>query len=307
MKRLLFLTLALPGLVMAQKKKDAASIEEMCGCYEVTFNFAETFSPNKDYEFQENYRSHALELVLPIEESKDKIVLQHLLIVRDDMIIKHWRQDWEYQNEDLYQYDHDDTWKYVHLSADAVKGQWTQKVFQVDDGPRYEGSSSWVHVDGKNYWENTTDAPLPRRELEKRSDYNVMERTNRQELTADGWIHIQDNDKILRDADGDAWIASERGENVYVKQEESKCQAARDWWEANKLFWSDVRSIWDEVYASHKTVAINQEVDGKKLYERLFALGEEAQAGTYDSAKTKEAIRAIIRLHLKDQQLLARQ
>ena len=30
------------------------------------------------------------------------------------------------------------------------------KIFQVDDSPRYEGTASWVHVDGKSYWENTT-------------------------------------------------------------------------------------------------------------------------------------------------------
>ena len=27
-----------------------------------------------------------------------------------------------------------------------VRGQWTQKVYQVDDSPRYEGSSTWVHL-----------------------------------------------------------------------------------------------------------------------------------------------------------------
>ena len=45
-----------------------------------------------------------------------------------------------------------------------VKKQWTQKVYQVDDSPRYSGSATWVHVDGKRYWQNKTGAPLPRRE-----------------------------------------------------------------------------------------------------------------------------------------------
>ena len=97
-------------------------------------------------------------------------------------IVKHWRQDWLFQNTDFYSYNGDNQWKYVTKSKDEVKGQWTQKVYQVDDSPRYEGSATWVHVDGKSYWENTTDAPLPRREYTKRSDYNITVRGNRHEI-----------------------------------------------------------------------------------------------------------------------------
>lgn len=90
------------------------------------------------------------------------------------MIIKHWRQDWLYENTDLYSFDKGTSWKYKKLDKKAVKGQWTQKVYQVDDSPRYEGSSTWVHVDGKDYWANVADAPLPRREQTHRNDYNVL-------------------------------------------------------------------------------------------------------------------------------------
>ena len=69
-------------------------------------------------------------------------------------------------------------WGYRKLSkALAAKGTWTQKVFQVDDSPRYEGYATWVHVDGRHYWDSQTDGPLPRREYSKRSDYNVSKKT----------------------------------------------------------------------------------------------------------------------------------
>ena len=71
------------------------------------------------------------------------------------------------------------------------------KVFQVDDGPRYQGSGTWVHVDGKSYWESTTPAPLPRRERDIRN-YNLTIRGNRVEIMDYGWAHIQDNSKIIR-------------------------------------------------------------------------------------------------------------
>ena len=58
--------------------------------------------------------------------------------------------------------------------------------------------TAWVHFDDKSYWENITDAPLPRREYTKRDDYNLMRRGNRHEIVHDGWIHEQDNLKIIR-------------------------------------------------------------------------------------------------------------
>jgi len=173
MKNLVIITLVVLNInVLAQskKKQDREAIKGMCGCYEVTFNFAETFAVDKEYKFHDNYRSGGLEWVQLVEENKHKISMQHLLIVGPNAIVKHWRQDWLYQNTSMYVYDKDRSWKYVELPNAEVKGQWTQKVFQVDDGLRYEGSASWVHTDGRHFWENTADSPLPRREFSKRKD-----------------------------------------------------------------------------------------------------------------------------------------
>jgi len=285
------------------KKQDLASIKEMCGCYKVRFNFAETFSPNKDYEFHDNYSSGALEYVIPIEESKDKIVLQHLLVINDSMIIKHWRQDWLYENTDIYSYRKDNTWQYQSLAREKVKGQWTQKVFQVDDSPRYESSGSWVHKDGRHYWESTADAPLPRREFSKRSDYNVMTRRNRQEITESGWVHEQDNDKILRETT-DQLLASEKGLNTYEKVSDDQCKPAKDWWAKNSTYWKDVRIVWDELFNEKETVKLNMKIDDKILFMRLFELGDEFAVNQYDSELAKKKIKSTINLHLaKDRKL----
>ncbi len=288
------------GTVQAQKKKkqDIEAIKAMCGCYDVSFNFAETFAPDKDYEFHDNYRSGALEYVFPVEESKDKIVLQHLLVIGDSMIIKHWRQDWLYENTHLHVFHKDNTWKYKTKTSDAVKGQWTQKVYQVDDGPRYQGSSSWVHVDGRSYWENTADAPLPRREFSKRSDYNVMVRRNRQEITDYGWVHEQDNDKVLRES-SDKVLANEKGWNTYTKTDEKKCQLAKDWWQEKQAYWNDVRKVWDELFATKKTLEFEKKIDGKVLFMKLFALEDEMLNGNYDSAASIAKIKATINPYLK--------
>jgi hypothetical protein len=297
--------MAIPGLAQKKKKQDIEAIKAMCGCYEVDFQFAETFSPDRDYKFSDNYHSGGLEYVFPVEESGDKIVLQHLLIIGDSMIIKHWRQDWLYENTDLYTYYKDNTWKYKKLNPDAVEGQWTQKVYQVDDGPRYEGSASWVHLDGRHFWENTADAPLPRREITKRKDYNVMKRRNRHEITSTGWLHEQDNDKVVREEGTDLLLAQEKGINSYRKVDDANCELAQKWWNANEMYWSDVRWAWNQLFARKTDLGINMMVDGKLMFERLFALGDEFKADQYDRATARDKINQVMNLHLKTENELA--
>ncbi|MEP1782641.1 DUF6607 family protein [Reichenbachiella sp.] len=287
-----------------QKKQDIAAIKAMCGCYDIRFNFAETFAPDKDYEFHENYASGALEYVFPITESKDKVVLQHLLVIGDTMIIKHWRQDWIYENTDFYSFDKESTWKFESKSAADVKGQWTQKVYQVDDSPRYEGTATWVHVDGRHYWESKTDAPLPRREFSTRKDYNVMTRVNRHEITDFGWVHEQDNDKVIRTEVEDVLLAQEKGWNSYTKTGGHKCDVAKKWWNKNQVYWADVRLVWGELFAQKETIAINMKVEDKIMFQRLFALEKEMiDAQPYSSDIAQSKIKKVILKHLKSDQM----
>lgn len=291
--------ISISAMAQSKKKQDREAIKSMCGCYEVTFNFAETFAPDKDYKFHDNYRSGGLEWVQLVEDDKNKISMQHLLIVGPSAIVKHWRQDWLYENTSLYTYDKDRSWKHTELPKAKVKGQWTQKVFQVDDGLRYEGSASWVHQDGRHFWEGTADSPLPRREFSKRKDYNVMIRTNRHEITDYGWVHEQDNDKIVRSTADDKLLAEEKGWNTYVKVDDSKCKAAQDWWVKNEQYWSDVREVWDEIYASKTTLTFKGTVDNKVLFQKIFDLGDElVEAESYNSEVTQQQVAKIIKAYM---------
>ncbi|MDN3493658.1 DUF6607 family protein [Winogradskyella bathintestinalis] len=272
----LILAVTLPGNAQNKIMKDQDAIKAMCGCFEVTFNFTETFSFSKDslYRPSETKTDLGLEWAQLVTDEDDKISIQHLLQVGtpdQPMIIKHWRQDWLFENTDFYRYNGDNEWVFEAKSNDEVEGQWTQKVYQVDDSPRYEGSSTWVHVDGKSYWENITTAPLPRRERTKRSDYNVTIRGNRQEITDYGWLHDQDNAKVIRkNGKKDVVLAKEKGYNTYVKVDDSRCQPTIDWWKANQNKWALVRAKWDEVYGRNKDLILNTKVDNKPLYKHLF-------------------------------------
>lgn len=268
-----------------KKQRDKDAIKQMCGCFEVTFNFTETFNYSTDslYQPSESKTSRGLEWAFPVAETDDKIVIQHILLVGNPEkpgIVKHWRQDWIYENTDLYVFDKNNSWLYQSLPEEQVNGQWTQKVFQVDDSPRYEGSASWVHVDGKSFWENSTPAPLPRREYTKRNDYNVTLRANRHEITENGWIHDQDNAKIIREDNArDVVLAREKGLNEYMRVPNERCAAAVSWWTKNEDKWALVRSKWEEVFNRKSNLKLKGEVDGKVLFKHLFEEG-------YDNAES---------------------
>ena len=270
---LIILILVSPIILNAQKKQDIEAIKEMCGCFEIDFKFSETFqfSNDSNYSKSKNYNAKALEYAMLIKDEKDHISIQHLLVM-GDYVIKHWRQDWIYQNKDFLKYDGNTNWKYMSKTKKDVKGQWTQKVFQVDDSPRYEGSATWVHVDGKSYWENSSYAPLPRREYTKRNDYNIMIRGNRHEITKYGWLHDQDNFKVVKDleSDSEVIIASEKGLNKYTKVDESKCNEAKKWWDENNQKWSFVLNKWNSIYSKKDDISLRQTVENKPLFSFLF-------------------------------------
>lgn len=283
----LTLLLAIGASAQNKKQEDINAIKSMCGCYEVTFNFDETFTPKDkpaDYKPSPTKVERGLEWVELVEDTPNKLVLQHLLVVSDSMIVKHWRQDWEFENNKLYEFYKDNTWKFKTLPSAQVKGQWTQRVFQVDDSPRYEGTATWVHVDGRHFWTNTTDAPLPRREHTIRNDYNVLQRTNTHEITKEGWIHDQDNVKINRADNGtDKVVANEKGYDVYKKVADSKCAAAHKYWAEYKPMWKNIRSKWATIYGQNKDLSLKAKVEGKSLFSNLFDVKADAPKSETDA------------------------
>tara|TARA_B100000795_G_scaffold201443_1_gene155248 strand:+ start:1306 stop:2202 length:897 start_codon:yes stop_codon:yes gene_type:complete len=260
-----------------KKKKDVETIKSMCGCYEVTFKFAETFNYSKDstYTPSKNKIAYAVEWIDLTYIDKNNLIIQHILQMGKDSnayIMKHWRQDWNYQNREFLIYDHNNIWNKLEANYNSTKGQWTQKVFQVDDSPRYEGSASWAYIDDKIFWENNVDAPLPRRERSIRSDYNVLNRGNRIEITNEGWIHKQNNQKILRtDTANDVSIASEYGINSYVKINNERCKYAKIWWNKKSEKWKIVRKEWELVFDQNDTISLKPNHEDKPLWEYLFS------------------------------------
>ena len=66
-------------------------------------------------------------------------------------------------------------------------------------------------------------------------------------------------------------LAQEKGLNTYTKVDDSKCSAAKDWWNENKEDWKIVRTKWDEVFNKKQNLLLKNEVEDKHLYSYLFS------------------------------------
>ncbi len=271
--------LLISATATAQAPKDKPVVDKLCGCFEVEFKYAETFSPDKNYKYHDREEiSGGTELTFPIEVTDKKIVMQHLLVITDSMIIKHWREEWSYENPVIWRYEGDKVWTKQNLKPEEVKGKWTQSVWEVSDEPRYQGASTWIRTDGKTTWTNTTDAPLPRREYSTRSDYNLLKRTNRISINDSGYLHEQDNQKIIRSAAGDKLLVEEKGINSYKRLPDAECAAAKFYWDNNKVFWTKVRKTWETYINTHDVISLQTNVGGKVLHEYLFDLAKDYAA-----------------------------
>lgn len=283
--------------ITVSKNKDISAIKKMTGCYQVIFQSSETFAYQKDYEYYPKYRSGALEWIFVDSETENMQNIQHLLIT-DMGIVKHWRQKWEYQANQVLSFEGFNNWQLKDVLK--TSGSWVQRVYQVDDSPRYECSAPWIHTENKTYWECEANAPLPRREFSVRSDYNILFRNNRHEITNYGHLHDQDNIKIKRDENFvDTKIAMEKSYNTYKKVEDEKCQAAVTWWQDHKEYWRDVQFVFDSIIYSRKQVQFKKKVNGQLLWEALFILDDELSTSDYSSSNGISKIKGVVESYLE--------
>ena len=298
-----------PSAEATAPEADRRAILAMAGEFDVTFQFEETVAIQPDYELAEPYRSTASEMVEVIEDRGDFISLQHVLVVHDPdepdappHVVKHWRQDWTYQDTDLLTFRGDRTWQHVRLSTQEVQGTWSQAVYQVDDSPRYEAIGTWDHRGERSAWESAeTWRPLPRREFSKRSDYQVLVARNRHTLTPRGWVHEQDNRKLVLDDTGQPQhiIAHETGLNLYHRTGPEDTAAGRDYWQQTADYWHDVREIWSQTYEDHEVIALKSKVDDQRLHAALFALADRARTDGH-SPQLRDEARQTVRSFLRE-------
>lgn len=266
---------------------DRESILAMAGDFKVTFNMQESTAWMEGYEPIDAKISGGHESVRVIEDTGTRIVLQHLLVVggeENPYVVKHWRQDWQYEPTEILTYQGGDTWEMTPVPEAMRAGRWSQTVYQVDDSPRYAGWGQWETTNGVKRWRsNWTTRPLARRDATRSPVYDRYVGINRHQLTPNGWIHWQDNTKMMPAPDGSGElvpVVQEYVLNTYERFDGYNVAAAEAYWAKTADYWNAVRAKWDEVAETTGGIRIAQEANyGTDVAAELLKLADAIKQG----------------------------
>jgi hypothetical protein len=303
-----------PGL--SPLERDRRAILAMVGTYRASFDFVEVAGFRPGFKPDRPYQSWGTEIVYVVRDEPRDIALQHVLVmflqpekdgpVQGPFVIKHWRQDWRYEDRELLTYRGRLTWAKKRLPPAQAKDTWTQAVFQVDDSPRYEGYGRWQHLGNLSTWlGSTTWRPLPRREFSVRKDYDVLVGTNRVTITPTGWIHQEDNLKVaLAGPDEPAAeapvVAVEVGLNRYERLRGFDDSAGRRYAERTQAFWDEVRAAWERVARERQPLVLRAAPDQAQLFVPLFEYAGRLEEGApFDRAEARAFADRTVRSYLR--------
>ena len=278
---------------------DRADILAMAGSYQVRFDMQETTAWDAGYTPRDRAISGGHEVVQLIEDSGRRIVLQHMLVIESEgrsFVIKHWRQDWEYEPARVLVYSDRNTWTYEEVPERMRNGRWSQTVWQVDDSPRYGGWGQFEEQGGLRRWRsNWTWRPLARRDAIRNPVYDRYRAINRHQSSPTGWVHWQDNIKMaLRDGSL-VPVVQESVLNSYTRNSDYDVDAATRYWAATQGYWAAVRAAWFDVAERKGGIGIEEEAQtGTVISARLFEMGDEILAGTLTEAAAIEEARRLI-------------
>lgn len=282
------------------RERDRAAILALAGDYRTSFDFLEVVLYEPGARPARPYRSWGTERIDVLAERPDFVSLQHTLVqfvvdesgVRQGPFVqKHWRQDWQYEPERRLAYLGEGRFGLRPVPPDERRGAWSQTVYQVDDSPRFASTGRWHHGAQASVWDGDAAwRPLPRRERSVRSDYQVLAGRNRLTVLPTGWVHQQENEKLVLDgAQPVSSRARELGLDRYERIEGFDFSASDAYWRASGDFWAEVRAAWSERIGAGEDFALARQCHGEEGFVPSFRYAARLEAG---EAPTREAQRA---------------
>ena len=92
----------------------------------------------------------------------------------------------------------------------------------------------------------------------------------------------------------DKLLVEEKGVNSYKRLDDKQCQAGKLYWEKTKEYWTKVRKVWEDYTASHNTIELKTEINGKVLHDYLFDLAKDYESGKIKPADINEKIKTTV-------------
>ncbi|WP_411816214.1 DUF6607 family protein [Hyphococcus sp. DH-69] len=278
----------------AKFEADRKAILAMAGNYKVKFDFIETVPFAADYEIKDRKHSGGHEIVRVIEDSGTFISLQHILVVGGEkkFPVKHWRQDWQYEPESVLVFIGGNAWE--RRPVKNGKGKWSQTVYQVDDAPRYGAIGTWSHDYGVSAWNPPAELrPLPRRDATTRDDYHAVNAVNRHAITPDGWVHEQDNTKVILSGEPRA-LVREIAINTYDHFDDFDIAVGDDYWAATEEFWAGIRDEWTKIETENPVFGLTIQGEPEALYMPILELAEAVEKDEKSADAALEEAKAVI-------------
>jgi hypothetical protein len=126
---------------------------------------------------------------------------------------------------------------------------------------------------------------LPRRERKQRDNYDVLVSRNRYTHTPDGWVHEQDNYKlVLKDNQPNEVLARELALHRYNAVDSVDFSPAHAYWQRTSPFWQQVRDAWADIFAKQHPVRLKVKHDDQTLWQHMFDRVNQIKDGnTYDA------------------------
>jgi hypothetical protein len=298
---------ALQASGLSAFERDRRAILAIAGDYRASFDFLEIAIYTPGAARDRPYQSWGTERVYVDQDRGGFISLVHILelrTVKDDgtvsepIVQRHWREDWQYEPQQLIEFKGGRQWQRRELAASERRGRWSQTVSQVDDSPRYSSTGRWEHSTNFSTWiSGDTWRPLPRRES-RRKDYQVLSGTNRVTLTATGWLQEENNLKtvVTGGAAADHYLAREYGVARYDRLRDADFAAATQYFERTQAFWARVHAAWLELFQHNRQVTLREPADPQAgPLAKLFDYADQLAAGHPPAADEAQLIDAALR------------
>jgi len=283
------------------------AVQGMTGCYLVDYSYVEVEALGPGYVrdprvYDVNRDKSAKEWISAESLSSSRLRLQRILFLsdlagntREDTMIRHQSEDWEYDAAFLYDFVAPLHWQVRDLRA--VPGLWTRRVTNLDDGLRYQCAARWSEDRAYPEWSCANYAPIPGRETRdmSRSDYQTLDRKTRIVVygAAQGgsWLERQDNVKTIHGDGGRTPLVRELGKNWYVRLPDGECAGARAFAERRRAYWALLREVWDGLLDGSGPFVERVPAGQPPRFVKMFAVEDDAIARDLSDPAIRQAIR----------------
>lgn len=208
-------------------EEDRQAILAMAGDYHVTFAHRETVPFKPGYALRKPSVTEA-DATMRVIANDERMISLELTLLAKGAVVERWREDWVHEPKVIASYRGSGRWETRELNAAERRGRWRRTLYDADGALRHAALGAWAHENGLSSWTSAAAwQPVPHREAARRDDYDALLAMDRLTLTPSGFVHEEDNTKLVLRGGGSARaLAREAGLSTYIRTARTGATAA---------------------------------------------------------------------------------